>query len=191
MSNILPSQSPGPNEVLAYLSDNVRRLRQTQGLSQQALAERAGLSRRMILAIENQGANVSLSNLDRLAAALGISLSELIRPAERSDNRRIEAVAWRGKAATSQGILLGTAPATREAEMWLWSLGPGERYGSEAGSGGWHEMLLVVDGRLTVEAADGRHEVDAGDFLIFSSAEPYVFANSSGGTVRFVRNVVL
>ena len=84
MSNILPSQSPGANEVLAYLSDNVRRLRQTRGLSQQALAERAGLSRRMILAIENQGANVSLSNLDRLVAALGISLSELIRPAERA-----------------------------------------------------------------------------------------------------------
>ncbi len=190
MSNILPSQSPA-GAILSHLSDNVRRLRQAQGLSQQGLADRARLSRRMILAIENQGANVSLSNLDRLAAALGISLSDLIRPADRPDNRRIEAVAWRGSAMESQGVLLGTAPATREAELWLWSLGPGERYDSEAESGNWHEMLLVLEGRLAIESADGRQEIATGDFLIFSSAEPYVFANAGAGTVRFVRNVVL
>ena len=191
MSNILPSQSQPAGAALSHLSDNVRRLRQARQLSQQALADRSGLSRRMILSIENQSANVSLSNLDRLAAALGISLSELIRPTDRPDNRRIEAVAWRGTTSESQGMLLGTAPATREAEMWLWSLGPGERYGSEAESGNWHEMLLVLEGRLTIEAASGRHEIAAGDFLIFSSADPYVFANVGGETVRFMRNVIL
>jgi hypothetical protein len=52
-------------------------------------------------------------------------------------------------------------------------------------------MLFVLEGLLVVEAADGRHEIGRGDFLIFSSAQPYVFANGGGGTVRFVRNVVL
>ncbi len=178
-------------DVLRHVAGNVRRLRQQRGLSQQGLAELSGISRRMIAAIEGDEANVSLSSLDRLAAALDVSFAEMVRPPDAADSRRIESVAWRGTSADSQAVLLGTAPATREAELWLWSLGEGERYPSEADSGNWHEMLLVIEGVLVVEAADGRHEIGSGDFLIFSSDKPYVFANGGGGTVRFVRNVIL
>lgn len=191
MSNILRSQRSAVTGVLSNVAENVRRLRQARGLSQAGLAAASGLSRRMIVAIERDEANVSLSSLDRLAAALGVSLTETIRAPDAPDNRRIETVAWRGFDADSRGVLLGAAPGSRETELWLWSLGEGERYPSEAGSEGWHEMLLVLEGTLVVETADGRHEVPAGDFLIFSSGAPYVFANGGGGSVRFVRNVVL
>lgn len=191
MSNILHSQAaPRPN-VLNHVGANVRRLRQARSLSQAGLTDLSGISRRMIVAIESGEANVSLSTIDRLAAALGASFTEMVRPPDAPDSRRIESLAWRGSAPDSEGILLGAAPATREAELWIWSLGEGERYPSEADSGNWHEMLFVLDGLLVVEAADGRHEIGPGDFLIFSSGQPYVFANGGGGTVRFVRNVVL
>lgn len=189
MSSILHSQSRP--EVLAHVAENVRTRRQARGLSQAGLAELSGISRRMLIAIETDEANVSLSTLDRLAAALGCSLSELVRPPGAADNRRIDSVAWRGADPDSRGVLLGTAPATREAELWLWSLAEGERYPSEADSGNWHEMLLVIEGLLVIETADGRHEIGTGDFLIFGSAKPYVFANGGGGPVRFVRNVIL
>ena len=189
MSTILRSQSRP--DILGHVAGNIRRLRQARGLSQTGLAELSGISRRMIVAIESDEANVSLSSLDRLAAALGVSLSETIRAPDAPDNRRIESIAWRGQSPGSQGLLLGTAPATREAELWLWSLAEGERYPSEANSEGWHEALYVIEGLLVVEAADGRHEIAAGDFLIFTSAAPYVFANGGGGIVRFLRNVVL
>ena len=191
MSNILHSQAVDRPDILAHVAGNIRRLRQERGLSQAGLAELSGVSRRMIVAIERDEANVSLSSLDRLAAALGVGLADTVRPPGAPDNRRIESLAWRGAHSESQAILLGTAPASRETELWLWSLGEGERYPSEAESGNWHEMLLVVEGLLVVEAAEGRHEIAAGDFLIFSSEKPYVFANGGGGTVRFVRNVVL
>jgi transcriptional regulator with XRE-family HTH domain len=195
MGNILRSQDE-PNavsrpDVLAHVAGNIRRLRQARGLSQAGLSELSGMSRRMIVAIEGNEANVSLSSLDRLAAALGVSFSDIVRPPDAPDNRRIESIAWRGADPESLATLLGTAPATREAELWVWSLGEGERYPSEADSGNWHEMLLVLEGLLVIEAADGRHEIPAGDFLIFSSERPYVFANGGGGTVRYVRNVVL
>lgn len=178
-------------DVLAHVAENLRRLRQARGLSQGALAELSGISRRMIAAIEGDEANISLSSLDRLAAALGASLPEMVRSPDAPDSRRIESLAWRGSAPGSQAVLLGTAPASREAELWLWSLGEGERYPSEAGSGGWHEMLMVIEGLLIVETADESHEIGTGDFLIFSSARPYVFSNGGGGTVRFMRSVVL
>jgi transcriptional regulator with XRE-family HTH domain len=190
MSNILHSQPKRP-DVLGHVGANVRRLRRALRLSQAGLGELSGISRRMIVAVETGEANVSLSTIDRLAAALGTSLTEMVRPPDAPDNRRIESLAWRGSGPDSEGVLLGSAPATREAELWIWSLGEGERYPSEADSGNWHEMLFVLEGLLVVEAADGRHEIGQGDFLIFSSGQPYVFANGGGGTVRFVRNVVL
>lgn len=190
MGNIVRSQE-SRSGVLAHVAGNIRRLRAERGLSQSALAARSGTSRRMIVSIESSEANLSLSTLDRLAAALGVGLADTIRPPDAPDNRRIEALAWHGAQPESQALLLGTAPAKREAEFWLWSLGEGERYPSEAGSGGWYEMLLVLEGLLVVETAEGPREIGAGDFLIFSSAPPYVFANGGPGIVRFMRSVVL
>lgn len=184
-------EAEGRPDILAHLADNLRRLRRERNLSQAGLAELSGISRRMIVAVENDEANLSLSSLDRLAAALGVPLSEMLRPPGAPDGRRIEALAWRGQQPGSRAVLLGSAPASRETELWLWSLGEGERYPSEADSGNWHEMLLVIEGLLVVELAEGRREIGAGDFLIFSSERPYVFANGGGGTVRFVRSVVL
>ena len=191
MGTILHSQDAKRPDVLTHVAANIRWLRQLRGLSQSKLADLSGLSRRMIVAIESDEANVSLSSLDRLAAALGVSLTETIRAPDAPDSRRIESVGWRGGHPASAGTLLGSAPATREAELWIWSLGEGEIYPSEADSGNWHEMLFVIEGRLVIAAADGSHDIAAGDFLIFSSAEPYTFSNGGSETVRFVRNVVL
>ena len=191
MSSIVHCQDDAPATVLANVAENVRRVRQERELSQAALAERSGISRRMIASVENDEANLSLSSLDRLAAALGTSLAALIREPDRPDNRRIDGLAWQGAQPESRATLLGTAPATREAELWLWSLAEGERYPSESGSGGWHEMLFVLEGVLVIEAADGNHQVNEGDFLIFSSERPYIFANGGLGVVKFIRSVVL
>ena len=52
--------------VLQHVSLNVRRLRNAAGMSQSALAERSGVSRRMLVGIESGDANVSLNTLDRI-----------------------------------------------------------------------------------------------------------------------------
>lgn len=192
MSSILHNSTPAiGSRVLTNVAENIRRLRAARKLSQIALAEAAGLSRRMIAAIENDDANLSLSTLDRIAAALQCSLTTLIRSPDSTDNRRIESIAWTGGQEGSTAVLLGSAPATREAELWLWSLGEGERYPSEANSEDWHEIIFVVSGRLVLETSEETVELGAGDFWIFSSARPYVFANGGQGVTKFIRNVVL
>ncbi|NML11420.1 helix-turn-helix domain-containing protein [Sphingobium sp. AR-3-1] len=195
MSTILHSQdAPAQDQrpdVLAHVAGNVRALRTERGFSQDGLAAQAGVSRRMISGIESGEANVSLSTLDRLAQALGVSFSRLVRPPDMRDNSRIDSLAWRGQSLDSRAILLGTVPAAREAELWTWSLAAGETYSAQADAADWHEMLFVMEGMLTVEreGADPR-KVVAGDFLIFTSDRPYFFANHESGPVRFVRNVV-
>ncbi|OAH43785.1 Cro/Cl family transcriptional regulator [Sphingobium yanoikuyae] len=191
MSNILHSQVEVPRpDVLSHVAGNIRRLRAAKGLSQDALASAAGVSRRMLVGIESGEANVSLSTLDRLAQALDVSFSHVVRAPDMPDNSRIDTLAWQGEDAHSRATLLGTVPAAREAELWTWSLAPGDRYPAEADAANWHEMLYVVEGVLTVEMDVGTHTIAAGDFLIFSSDRPYVFVNRGTDLLRFVRNVV-
>lgn len=56
----------------------VRELREKIGLSQEALAEKAGLHRTYISSIELGERNVSLANILKLSRALGCTGSELI-----------------------------------------------------------------------------------------------------------------
>lgn len=55
----------------------VRELRQLAGLSQERFAERCGLHRTYIGAVERGERNISLVNIERIALALGISIQQL------------------------------------------------------------------------------------------------------------------
>lgn len=55
----------------------IRALREGAGLSQEALAERAGLHRTYVSSLERGKRNVGLDNILKLAAALGVAPSML------------------------------------------------------------------------------------------------------------------
>jgi len=59
---------------------NLRRLRAQRGLSQEALADRAGLHRTYLGSVERAERNVSIDNICRLAWALEVDVRELLRP---------------------------------------------------------------------------------------------------------------
>jgi transcriptional regulator with XRE-family HTH domain len=64
----------------AILAANLRRYRANVGLSQEALADEAGLHRTFIGAVERSERNISLDNIEKLATALGVAGFELLRP---------------------------------------------------------------------------------------------------------------
>jgi transcriptional regulator with XRE-family HTH domain len=59
---------------------NLREHRQTQGLSQEALADLAGLHRTYVSQVERTVTNVSLDNVHKLAQALGVDAYVLFMP---------------------------------------------------------------------------------------------------------------
>lgn len=73
--------SPGQVALRKTVAVNVRSLRKSRGLSQEAFADLCGLHRTYVGAIERAERNVSLDNLFRLAAALGIEPWQLLRNA--------------------------------------------------------------------------------------------------------------
>ncbi|WP_407316797.1 helix-turn-helix domain-containing protein [Pseudomonas sp. nanlin1] len=177
--------------VLRHVSQNVRRLRLAAQLSQSQLCEKSGVSRRMLVAIEAGERNVSLTTLDRLADVLNVAFSELVQAPEQPDRTRINELAWAGAIAGSRAVLLASAAASREVELWEWRLEPGEEYCSQADAQGWSEQLYVFEGALTVQLAEQRRVLGPGDFFVYPSDQPYSYRNDGACAARFVRNVVI
>jgi len=62
----------------ARFGANLRRLRLDKGISQEGLADLAGLHRTYISSVERGERNVTLETVEKLAKALGISMSKLM-----------------------------------------------------------------------------------------------------------------
>ena len=61
------------------LAQNLKELRTSAGLSQEELADRAGLHRTYVSSIEGGKRNVTLENIFALAEALGATPADLVR----------------------------------------------------------------------------------------------------------------
>ena len=66
------------SQLRKILANNIRAYRDEQGLSQEALADACGLHRTYIGSVERCERNVTLSTLEVLAAALHVSVPELL-----------------------------------------------------------------------------------------------------------------
>ena len=63
--------------ITAEFGKRLRELRKARGLSQEALAHACHLDRTYVGGVERGERNVSLVNIERLAAALGVPIREL------------------------------------------------------------------------------------------------------------------
>lgn len=66
----------GLNQVVAL---NLRRLRKELGISQEDLAEKCGLHRTYVGAIERSERNITLQTLEKIADSLGVSPHDLLK----------------------------------------------------------------------------------------------------------------
>ncbi len=80
-SEALPGYAGRPVNGRALVAANLRRLRAVRGLSQEALADRAGIHRTYVGSVERAERNVAIDNICRLARALDVDVRELLAPA--------------------------------------------------------------------------------------------------------------
>jgi len=65
-------------KILIAFGERVRQIRKEKGLSQEELSFRADLHRTYIGMIERAEKNITLTNIEKIAKALGVSIKELM-----------------------------------------------------------------------------------------------------------------
>lgn len=69
-------------DIIKVFGNNVKRYRNQLGVSQEAFAEKCGLHRTYISAIECYRRSISLENIQRIADALGVETYKLFIESE-------------------------------------------------------------------------------------------------------------
>jgi len=175
------------------VGERVRALRQERHLTLDQLAERSGVSRRMITLLEGGDTNASIGTLDKLASALETGLPALVssRAAGPLDPAAVGSVEplWEDGLGSSARLLVShVRPAA--TELWQWLLVPGARYDADPDPPGSEEMLLVGSGRLVIEVGDDRYRLGADGYIRLPTDVPYAYVNPGARPTRFIRVVV-
>lgn len=170
------------------IGERVKNERLNRRLTLDQLAEATGVSRRMIVNIEQGATNPSVGTLLKVSDALGVGLPELVEPprtAPTSVTRRGEGSAlWTGDRGGT-GILMAGTRSPNVVELWDWTLEAQEQHVSEAHSAGTMELLQVQQGTITVTTAGELIVLDEGDALTFPGDVDHSYVNHSEVRARF------
>jgi transcriptional regulator with XRE-family HTH domain len=175
---------------------NVREYRRARGLTLDALATAADVSRRMLILIERGATNPSIATIDRLGQALGVGFpalvglpsatveAQVITPAEMP-------VVWQGTQAESVAQLAVALGPRGGVEMWQWRLAAGETFVANVDPSGTQKLFYVLDGVLTLRFDGADLRVPAGYGARIPADRPHHYENRDADPVRFLCTIVL
>jgi transcriptional regulator with XRE-family HTH domain len=172
--------------VAAGIASRVRAARTGRRWTLDELAARSGVSRRMLVQIEHAGANPSLATLLKLAAALDVTLTELVSAG--SEDEPVAVVSgheattlWSTPAGSSARLIVGHGPL----ELWSWTLASGDRRVGEPHRPGSLELLSVHTGTVALDVGDHHVDVATGDSAWFDAARPHGYGNPGPTAATF------
>lgn len=175
-------------EPAAAISRTIgRRVRATRtelGWTLDQLAARSGVSRRMLINVEQGVTNPSIATLLRLSDALGIGLPALVDTADDGAETVVVhrdgevAPMWTSDSGGSAVMVAGTTPPD-VSELWDWRLGPGDDYRSEAHRAGTRELMHVLTGTVVLLVGGSEHKLKAGDSASFDGGIAHAYRNAS------------
>jgi transcriptional regulator with XRE-family HTH domain len=180
-----------PADISGALARTVAALRAERGWSLDALAARSGVSKGVLVAVEQGRSNPNLATLARIGDAFGVPVTRLLEGAEESviriSSEADARVLWTGSAGGT-GTIIAATPPPWAAELWRWQLEPGERFGGESHAPGLRELTVVESGELTLTVAGRVYRLGAGEGARFPGDLPHGYANE--GSERAVLTMV-
>ncbi len=185
--NALTNQNA--TELAVAIGARVRRERLARGWTLDQLAEAAGVSRRMVIKIEQGAVNPSVGILLRISDALGIGLPALVEPPRPERHLNVTrygegAVLWSSELGGRGVLMAGTEPPN-VVELWDWTLAPGDRHTSEAHAAGTRELVQVQQGTIVIRVAGESVVLNAGDAASFPSDVAHSYTNRGAVPARF------
>jgi transcriptional regulator with XRE-family HTH domain len=170
------------------IGERVRQERQSSRWTLDRLAEVSGVSRRMLISIEQGAANPSIGILLKISDALGVGLSALVEQPRQAPLNVTRSgtgpVLWAGQAGGRAVLVASTAPP-QVVELWDWTLGPGERYAHDGHAAGTRELLHVLKGQVAVEVVEQTINLQPGDAVSFAGDVAHAYGNAGDTPARF------
>ncbi|MCA6092861.1 XRE family transcriptional regulator [Streptomyces sp. SCA3-4] len=182
------------DQLTQSLARNLKRWRSERHFTLDALAARSGVSRGMIIQIEQARTNPSVGTTVKLADALGVSITTLLDYEQGARVRLVpeeQAVRMWSTEAGSHTTLLVGADARGPLELWDWRLVPGDSSVSDPHPPGTVEMLTVRSGRLTLVVDGEEHEVAAGTSATFEADAAHTYRNDGTEPVEITMVVAV
>lgn len=179
-------------QLTQALGRNLKRWRGERGFTLDGLAARAGVSRGMIIQIEQARTNPSVGTTVKLADALGVSITTLLDH-DRTPQVRVVPPGqgvrmWSTPTGSGASMLLGD-DRRGPVEMWTYRLEPGDGTASDPHPAGTFEMLHVTRGELTLEVDGEPYAVPAGGAVSFEADRPHAYRNEGPGPMEMTMAV--
>ncbi|WP_229515209.1 helix-turn-helix domain-containing protein [Paraburkholderia terrae] len=180
-------------DINALIARRVRELRDSHGLSLEALAERSGVSRSAISLIERAQSSPTAAVLDKLATALGVVLASLFEapatPAEAPSPlaRAAEQAVWTDPG--SGYVRRNLSPALPSPIQLVEVHFPaGQRVAYETGArdAEIHQQIWLIEGSMEISAGDAHWWLEAGDCVAMRLDCPTVFHNPTRNPARYL-----
>jgi transcriptional regulator with XRE-family HTH domain len=183
-----------PGNIAVAVARAIRGLRADHGWSLDHLAGRSGVSKGVLVALEQGRSNPSLSTLARISDAFGVPATRLLEVTGEAMVRITgpdrSPTLWHGPSGGTGTLVAATDPPWA-AELWRWDLAPGEGFGGDAHAPATREMSHVDEGTLTLTVAGERHEILASHTVRFAGDRPHSYANETSDRLRLTMIVVV
>jgi transcriptional regulator with XRE-family HTH domain len=196
MKNSLTSEADH-NELTETIALSVKTLRLAFNYSLEQLAVQSGVSRSMISSIERGTSNATAVVLDRLASALGVSLTELleagvVHPSEKLLMRRSEQKVWTDPASGYQRRTLSPKLADTSLRLIEVIFPAKARVAYEtdgkklAQDKKLQQQIWILSGKMEVSRSSELFCLSAGDCLAFRIDQPVIFYNPGQHDARYL-----
>lgn len=169
---------------------HVRRLRTENGISLRGLASQTGFSPSFMSQVENGQVSPSISSMERIAEALGVTLGEFFAAAAEGEGGLIV------RAVDRQGLTSAWSSAEIEAlsmprpavrlEPVLITLHPGGRSAKHPYAHSREEFAFVLEGRVTLTLGPDRHRLKKGDAATILPQELRLWVNEFARPARIL-----
>jgi mannose-6-phosphate isomerase-like protein (cupin superfamily) len=150
------------------------------------------VSKGVLVALEQARSNPNLATLARISDAFGVPVTYLLdvptEPSVRVTGLAQARTLWHGPCGGT-GTIIAATEAPWAAELWRWTVMPGESFGGDAHAAGTREMAWVEEGTLSLTVGGTRHRVGPGECARFPASLPHAYANE--GTQRVLLTMVV
>ncbi len=178
------------SDVSQRIAANVKQLRQARSFTQEQLARISGVPRATWANLESGAANPTVSVLLKVAAALQVSVEELLAPPRATARlfaanelpRRV-----RGEVELRQ-LLPDPIPGTQIERM---ELPPGSRMAGVPHMPGTREYLTAERGEVNLVVSGTRWHLKPGDVVVFRGDQNHSYQNPSSKTAVAYSVVIL